>query len=230
VYVHSRYYPKKHCLARTRKQIADTYLVSGSVQEAVSQYSTVIETLRSYSDWLWLGSAYEGLACAALIMKSNESLSQLDFSNGINWKHSSRSTQRLTTKSRPGSPRQRGTIPKTSSDYGLSKSSPNPVRRTYSHGVDKNDNDFGASTIIEQPVSVQDKDLVAFGQSDDIDEVVDEDDIDGKLLQRLLQKDYVVDKFTRALHYYGKVFGIISLAAVLIVGFVGWTSGWCISY
>ena len=205
--VYSRYFPKKHCLARARKQIADTYLVSGNVQEAVSQYGTVIETLRSYNDWLWLGSAYESLACAALIMKFNESLSQLDFSNGISWKHLPRNSQRLTTKSRPGSPRQRGTIPRTSSDYGISRSSPKHVTKTYSHGINKeeNDNGFGASTIIKQPVSVQDKELDEFGQSDHIDEVVEEDDIDGKLLQRLLQKDYIVDKFTRALHYYGKV-------------------------
>ena len=199
-----RYYSKKHCLARVRKQIADTYLVSGSVQEAVSQYSTVIESLRSHNDWLWLGSAYEGLACAALIMKFNESLSQLDFSNGINWKHSPRSNQRLTAKNRPGSPRLRNTIPKTSSDYSISRRSPKLVGKTYSHGGNRDDSDFVASTIIDSPVSVMDNDLEEFGQNNHIDDM-EEEETDGKLLQRLLQKDYIVDKFTRALHYYGKV-------------------------
>ncbi|KAL1919540.1 uncharacterized protein VTP21DRAFT_2233 [Calcarisporiella thermophila] len=55
---------RKRTPARGMKLIADLYLLSGRLPDAVTSYTTCIELLKSNSDYLWQASALEGLCCA----------------------------------------------------------------------------------------------------------------------------------------------------------------------
>lgn len=187
-------------MARVRKHVADTYLVAGCLQEAISQYTSVVESLRSHNDWLWLGSAYEGLSCAAIAMKMNEPLLQGEFINGLNWKNSPRMSRRLLNNP----------ISKTLSG----RSSPaNPTKRPEHVNNDGKCGDFGASIEVPVNVNEQEEEMFEEGTQNGYDEAeeeaeeneVEQEDYTDSIMQRFLQKDFVVDKFTRALHYYGKV-------------------------
>ena len=181
-------------MARLRKHVADMYLVAGCVQEAISQYTTVVESLRSHNDWLWLGSAYEGLSCAAIVMKMKEQMLQGDFVNGLNWKNSPRMNHRPLHNVNS---RTSGRI------------SPVIKRPAYE---DTKCGELGAS--IEEPVSVneQEEEEEMFEENtqngydgEEEENEVEHEDATDSIMQQFLQKDFVVDKFTRALHYYGKV-------------------------
>lgn len=192
-------------MARMRKHVADTYLVAGCVQEAISQYTTVVELLRSYNDWLWLGSAYEGLSCAAVAMKINEPLLQGEFVNGLNWKNSPRMAHRLL----------HNLTGKNTLSGRLSPA--NSMRKPGQEDGDTKCGDFGAS--IEEPVSVNEQeeeqifeDNTQNGYNDDEENEVEQEDSTDSIMQRFLQKDFVVDKFTRALHYYGKVLTYLAVS------------------
>ena len=197
-------------MARVRKHVADTYLVAGCVQAAISQYTSVVESLRSHNDWLWLGSAYEGLSCAAIAMKMNEPLLQGEFINGLNWRNSPRMSHRLLNNH--------------SSKTTLSgRSSPAiPIKRPNHVDSDDKCGEFGAS--IEEPVNVNEQEEEMFEEGtqngyDEAEEEVEEneaehEDCTDSFMQRFLQRDFVVDKFTRALHYYGKVLKCLCVFAV----------------
>lgn len=184
-----------------RKHVADTYLVAGCVQEAISQYTSVVELLRSHNDWLWLGSAYEGLSCAAIVMKTNESLLQGgEFINGLNWKNSPRMNRRLIHNHI------------TKSTGRLSPAS--FIKKSVQQNGDAKCGELGAS--IEEPISVNEQEEEIFDGStqngyddhndnDEVDNEAEPEDTTDSGRQRFMQKDFVVDKFTRALHYYGKV-------------------------
>lgn len=182
-----------------RKHVADTYLVAGCIQEAISQYNTVVESLRSHNDWLWLGSAYEGLSCAAIAMKVNEPLLQGEFINGLNWKNSPKMPHRLLHNH----------ATKTSLSGRLSPAI--SIKKPSHQDSNTKCGEFGAS--IEEPISVEEeKEVVEENTQNGYDDVDDEEenedeqeDTTDSIMQRFLQKDFVVDKFTRALHYYGKV-------------------------
>ncbi|CAG8455040.1 13226_t:CDS:10 [Acaulospora morrowiae] len=60
---------KKRALGRSQKLIADLYLMAGRLPDAVSHYSMAIETTRANGDYLWHGSALEGL-CVGLILSA----------------------------------------------------------------------------------------------------------------------------------------------------------------
>lgn len=180
-------------MARLRKHVADMNLVAGCVQEAISQYTAVVESLRSHNDWLWLGSAYEGLSCAAIAMKMKEQMLQGDFVNGLNWRNSPKMNHRLL----------HNITTKTSGRIS-------PVIKRPIH-EDAKCGELGAS--IEEPVSVNEQEEEieentqnGYNDEEEENEVEQEiTDATDSIMQRFLQKDFVVDKFTRALHYYGKV-------------------------
>ena len=186
-----------------RKHVADTYLVAGCIQEAISQYNTVVESLRSHNDWLWLGSAYEGLSCAAIAMKVNEPLLQGEFINGLYWKNSPKMPHRLLHNH----------ATKTSLSGRLSPAV--SIKKPSQQNSSTKCGEFGAS--IEEPISVEEEEEEVVEENtqngyDDVDDVDDveenedeQEDNTDSIMQRFLQKDFVVDKFTRALHYYGKV-------------------------
>ncbi|XP_060523752.1 protein brunelleschi [Cylas formicarius] len=63
---------KKRCTGRMTKHLGDLCLQAGFLLESLSYYSSAAENLKSVNDWLWLGSAYEGLcAASALILYPN---------------------------------------------------------------------------------------------------------------------------------------------------------------
>lgn len=69
---------KRKCLGRNKKILADLCLLSGLAQEALMHYSNSVEHFRSVNDFLWLGSAFEGICAASnammlgdLIIKEN---------------------------------------------------------------------------------------------------------------------------------------------------------------
>lgn len=184
-----------------RKHIADTNLVAGCVQEAISQYTAVVESLRSYNDWLWLASAYEGLSCAAIAMNVNEPLLQSEFINGLNWKNSPRMNRR--THHNPNKATLSGRL------------SPASVTKKLIQEEDEHAKcgDLGAS--IEEPINVSEQeeeeileDGTQNGYGNEEDEMEPEDSTDF-VMHRFAQKDFVVDKFTKALHYYGKVLRLL---------------------
>lgn len=146
-----------------------------------------MEILRSHSDWLWLGSAYEGLSCAAIAMKINEPLLQGD---GLNWKSSSKMNyhlfHNLTTKNTLSGRLSPANVTKKPTQAG-------------DHG---NCGELGAS--IEEPISINEEENFEENTQNGYDDEEQEEATDS-IMQRFLQKDFVVDKFTRALHYYGKV-------------------------
>ena len=182
-------------MARLRKHVADMYLIAGCVQEAISQYTAVVESLRSHNDWLWLGSAYEGLSCTAIAMKMKDQMLQGEFVNGLNWKNSPRMNHRLL----------HNVTTKTSGRIS-------PVIKKPTHD-DTKCGELGAS--IEEPVSVTEQEEEEILEEntqngyDVEDNEVDQEDATDSIMQRFLQKDFVVDKFTRALHYYGKVYELL---------------------
>ncbi|CAO3600653.1 unnamed protein product [Absidia cylindrospora] len=60
---------KRRTPGRIKKLFADFYLLAGRLPDAVSNYQQAIETTKSTSDFLWLASAMEGLACATLLLE-----------------------------------------------------------------------------------------------------------------------------------------------------------------
>ncbi|CAG8520418.1 10913_t:CDS:10, partial [Ambispora gerdemannii] len=58
---------KRRTPGRVQKLIADLYLMSGRLPDAVTHYYNAIDTTRNNSDYLWQAAAIEGL-CVALIL------------------------------------------------------------------------------------------------------------------------------------------------------------------
>ena len=174
-----------------RKHIADMYLVAGCVQEAISAYTVVVESLRSHNDWLWLASAYEGLSCAAMVMEMKDQMLQGEFINGLNWKNSPKLHHRLLNAKTSG--RVSPVIKKPTQENEVAKCG-----------------ELGAS--IEEPLNINEQEDIlvdntqnGYDNDDDDNDNVESPEESDSSMQRLLQKDFIVDKFTRALHYYGKV-------------------------
>ncbi|KAG0213874.1 hypothetical protein BGX28_003298 [Mortierella sp. GBA30] len=59
---------RKRTAARAQKLYGDLYLMAGRLSDAVSSYQSVIEATKSNSDFLWQGSAMEGLYCAVVLL------------------------------------------------------------------------------------------------------------------------------------------------------------------
>ncbi|KAI8343814.1 TRAPP II complex [Blakeslea trispora] len=53
---------------RIKKLFADFYLLAGRLPDAIKHYQEAVEMTQSSSDYLWLGSAKEGLACTMILM------------------------------------------------------------------------------------------------------------------------------------------------------------------
>ncbi|KAG1052966.1 hypothetical protein G6F43_004920 [Rhizopus delemar] len=53
---------------RIKKLLADFYLLAGRLPDAIQFYNEAIDMTKSHSDYLWLASAKEGLACTMLLM------------------------------------------------------------------------------------------------------------------------------------------------------------------
>ncbi|CEI86846.1 hypothetical protein RMCBS344292_01273 [Rhizopus microsporus] len=53
---------------RIKKLLADFYLLAGRLPDAIQFYNEAIEMTKDHSDYLWLASAKEGLACTMLLM------------------------------------------------------------------------------------------------------------------------------------------------------------------
>ncbi|XP_011499919.1 PREDICTED: protein brunelleschi isoform X2 [Ceratosolen solmsi marchali] len=63
---------RERCVGRATKHLGDLCLQAGLPGDALNNYNSAIGTLQSVNDWLWLGSAYEGLcAVSALILYPN---------------------------------------------------------------------------------------------------------------------------------------------------------------
>ncbi|KAI8098748.1 TRAPP II complex [Halteromyces radiatus] len=60
---------KRRTPGRIKKLFADFYLLAGRLPDAVSHYQQAIEMTKTTSDFLWLASAMEGLACATLLLE-----------------------------------------------------------------------------------------------------------------------------------------------------------------
>lgn len=56
--------PKKKRLGRLRKAMGDHCLLAGSPKNAAEHYMTAMDLLRVVNDFVWLGAAQEGYACA----------------------------------------------------------------------------------------------------------------------------------------------------------------------
>ncbi|KAI8373047.1 TRAPP II complex [Radiomyces spectabilis] len=54
---------------RIKKLLADFYLLAGRLPDAVEHYNIAIDMTKTTSDYLWLGSAMEGLVCATLLLE-----------------------------------------------------------------------------------------------------------------------------------------------------------------
>jgi hypothetical protein len=50
------------------KHLGDLSLQAGLATEALSYYSSAVDTLKAVNDWLWLGAAYEGLCAASVVL------------------------------------------------------------------------------------------------------------------------------------------------------------------
>ncbi|KAG0346519.1 hypothetical protein BG004_001535 [Podila humilis] len=59
---------RKRTAARAQKLCGDLYLMAGRLSDAVNSYQSVIEVTKSNSDFLWQGSAMEGLYCAVVLL------------------------------------------------------------------------------------------------------------------------------------------------------------------
>ncbi|RCI06824.1 hypothetical protein CU098_013039 [Rhizopus stolonifer] len=53
---------------RIKKLLADFYLLAGRLPDAIQFYNESIDMTKNHSDYLWLASAKEGLACTMLLM------------------------------------------------------------------------------------------------------------------------------------------------------------------
>ncbi|KAI8063251.1 TRAPP II complex [Gongronella butleri] len=60
---------KRRTPGRIKKLFADFYLLAGRLPDAVNCYQAAIDMTKSTSDFLWLASAMEGLACANLLLE-----------------------------------------------------------------------------------------------------------------------------------------------------------------
>nr|CAD7393996.1 unnamed protein product [Timema cristinae] len=59
---------RKRCIGRMTKHLGDLSLQAGLPAEALSHYSSAVDILKAVNDWLWLGSAYEGLCAASVVI------------------------------------------------------------------------------------------------------------------------------------------------------------------
>ncbi|KAF9576931.1 hypothetical protein EC968_000056 [Mortierella alpina] len=59
---------RKRTAARAQKLYGDLYLMAGRLSDAVSSYQSVIEATKSNLDFLWQGSAMEGLYSAVVLL------------------------------------------------------------------------------------------------------------------------------------------------------------------
>ncbi|KAF9582578.1 hypothetical protein BGW38_000039 [Lunasporangiospora selenospora] len=59
---------RKRTAARAQKLYGDLYLMAGRLSDAVASYQAVIEVTKSNSDFLWQGSAMEGMYCAVVLL------------------------------------------------------------------------------------------------------------------------------------------------------------------
>lgn len=59
---------KKRCMGRITKHLGDLSLQAGLIAESLIFYQSAYDTLKSVSDWLWLGAAYEGLCAASVLV------------------------------------------------------------------------------------------------------------------------------------------------------------------
>ncbi|KAI9313933.1 TRAPP II complex [Dichotomocladium elegans] len=60
---------KRRTPGRVKKLLADLFLLSGRLPDAVNHYTQAIELTRISQDYLWYGSALEGLTCATLLLE-----------------------------------------------------------------------------------------------------------------------------------------------------------------
>ncbi|RUS24192.1 transport protein Trs120 or TRAPPC9 TRAPP II complex subunit-domain-containing protein [Jimgerdemannia flammicorona] len=60
---------RKRTPGRIVKLIADLYLLSGRLPDAVNSYNQAIDITRNNSDYIWLASAMEGLVCSTLLLE-----------------------------------------------------------------------------------------------------------------------------------------------------------------
>ncbi|KAI9255681.1 TRAPP II complex [Phascolomyces articulosus] len=60
---------KRRTPGRVKKLLADLYLLAGRLPDAVNHYTQATELTKATSDYLWLGSAMEGLTCATLLLE-----------------------------------------------------------------------------------------------------------------------------------------------------------------
>ncbi|KAK2165160.1 hypothetical protein LSH36_54g08007, partial [Paralvinella palmiformis] len=81
----------KRCQARLRKHLGDLCLLAGLPGEALLHYQTSLDILKSASDWMWLGGAYEGI-CAASVAIAKPHTEQSSFTRNLSF--SSFSTKR----------------------------------------------------------------------------------------------------------------------------------------
>lgn len=69
-------------MVRRAKRLGDLCLLAASPEDAIAHYNSAIETGRAQSDWLFVGSACEGLASCILVStaaaKANTETSGLD--------------------------------------------------------------------------------------------------------------------------------------------------------
>ena len=59
-------------LARVGKHVGDLCLLIGQLQSASRRYQWAANQLKSQKEWLWAGSAYEGLSVTAMMTKERE--------------------------------------------------------------------------------------------------------------------------------------------------------------
>lgn len=127
---------KKKCQGRYKKHLADLSLLAGLPGEAILHYTTAIDILKPFNDWLWIGACYEGLCSATVITL-------------YGWSHSTTSTtlrrnQSFTLKKGAGQDKQRKESIKHSYAVGLqdlagqsgkSNLSPNDIVEKYKEAL-----------------------------------------------------------------------------------------------
>jgi hypothetical protein len=57
----------KRKMVRRAKRLGDLCLLAASPEDAIAHYNSAIETGRTQADWLFVGSACEGLASSILL-------------------------------------------------------------------------------------------------------------------------------------------------------------------
>ncbi|KAL1123080.1 hypothetical protein AAG570_002168 [Ranatra chinensis] len=60
---------RKRSVGRMTKHLGDLCLQAGLLGDALTHYHAAADTLRSINDWLWLGSACEGLSAASVCIR-----------------------------------------------------------------------------------------------------------------------------------------------------------------